>query len=256
MHNAQTSLAMVFESTAATRQALDAYDGFAQKARGWSVEEKLNLYHLASRAWDVTGSTKARSNAFGELMGRLRGYWQLNRPGGLMSDDDIYATLRPLEHVRRLGRASDSLEDALAPVLALRRVKKSVSRWYSPMALSKILHFFNPSIYPIYDTAVVEDRVLHRFRNDWREFDPTFTAISIPLHTGAIYYFKYMLWCEHLLSINRASVLQVFRNWIESQDIPLATAALAHGLDATAFEMIAIGAAHLQADATRGSSPP
>jgi hypothetical protein len=38
------------------------------------------------------------------------------------------------------------------------------------MAVSKFIHFYNPSLFPIYDNEVVEYKVFARFRTDYREF--------------------------------------------------------------------------------------
>jgi hypothetical protein len=38
------------------------------------------------------------------------------------------------------------------------------------MTVSKFLHFYNPGLFPIYDNAVIWDKVLRRFRNDFRDF--------------------------------------------------------------------------------------
>lgn len=198
-----------------------------------------------------------RIGQFKSIVDTLKSDWQIARPGGLtMSADSVFKVLDSHPHALRLSHPSDDLQTAFAPVEALRNVKQAKTSWRSPMALSKILHFFNPQISPIYDGELVEGKVMTKFQTEWAAFEPSIhVSISWP-HTGMIRYLKYMLWCEHLLSINRESVLRTFRDWIEGQTVPHATEALARGLDATAFEMIAIGAAHLQEDAARGSSPP
>ncbi len=264
-------LAEVFASRDDIGRALASYGDFAKKRdtrkpsitsgrksrQGeWSIPHKFGLYRHAARAWDRTLDDAAREGEFTKVLQALRG-WRIARNGTLLlSDTEIFSRLDSLTPIRAIKRASDDLQAAIRPVEALRNVKSASGSWRSPMALSKILHFFTPRIYPVYDNEIIEGIVLRQFREEWTGFEQEIrVSISWP-HTGTIYYLKYMLWCEQMLTVGGNLVRDEFARWIERQNIPYATAALAHGLDATAFEMIAIGAAHLQADATRGSSPP
>ena len=120
-------------------------------------------------------------------------------------------------------------------------------RGYPTMAVSKFLHFYNPSLFPIYDSeAIWEGVFMGRFRNDFREFcrtaDIPYEAV---IQQGTATFLRaYMDWASSLLSFAHGSFMQVFVEWLEGQPgVGLRQLTFdASTLYATAFEFTAIGA--------------
>ena len=110
---------------------------------------------------------------------------------------------------------STGIAEVMDTIAAVKDLKQVKTRHPSFMALSKFLHFFNPTLYPIYDTAVIENLVLHTFSDDWHGFDK---RIHVPnLHLGLAYYLKYMVWLADLMAKHNDQIMEVFRKWCRSR---------------------------------------
>ena len=114
------------------------------------------------------------------------------------------------------------------------------------MAVSKFLHFYNPSLFPIYDGEVIWRKVFSRFQDDFRDFcqsenHPYAEAIH---HDTASFLLYYMRWASFLLSAAHETFMQVFVEWLERQPgVELRRRQFdAATLYATAFEFTVIGA--------------
>jgi hypothetical protein len=117
---------------------------------------------------------------------------------------------------------------------------------YPHMTVSKFLHFYNPALFPIYDGAVIFDKVFTRFRSDFRDFCE---AAGIPYKTAinddsAAFLVYYMRWANHLLASAHPTFMMAFVNWLEKQP---GAELERRGFDAatlyaTAFEFTVIGA--------------
>lgn len=251
-----TNLSTHFESTKSVNIALHHYDEFAATARGWDVGHKLELYGLAMQARDKDLDDTAQIEAFERLIDNLKRYWQIARGGAFAPVEMIRDWLTPLATELSMtsdldretiasGHHDDLLLSAITP---LRHIKQTRSDWGwgSPMAISKVLHFFNPRVFPIYDHAVVDEIVLKQFRSDWRSYEPMITVGNQPLHLGVLFYLKYVRWCAEIMTEAHPDTMAVFKDWVLShQDArDFAMADQLPTFDAVAFEMIAIGAAH------------
>jgi hypothetical protein len=119
------------------------------------------------------------------------------------------------------------------------------------MTVSKFLHFYNPGLFPIYDTKVVCGKVFKRFEADFRGFCLT---ANIPYDRAinddtAAFLLYYMDWANSLLSVAHGRFMQVFVDWLREQNgayLHRRTIDLT-SLYATAFEITAIGAADEEA---------
>jgi hypothetical protein len=129
---------------------------------------------------------------------------------------------------------------------------------YPLMTVSKFLHFFNPALFPIYDTKVIRERVFSRFLPDFKEFCLN-NAISYELAnagTTATFMLHYMNWASNLLAYAHENFMNVFVEWLDKQpgtDLSRRSFDV-KTLYATAFEFIAIGAASVQ-DGTHPADP-
>jgi hypothetical protein len=175
------------------------------KARGWWVSEKARLYHLAAAAFEPEKPDPA---AFGEIHRTLRAYWQIFRNGQGWSASRTFRVLTspPCRACAR-GRLAlpdvagrDELAQVWSCLAAMSGVKTLPKGNVSAMAVSKFLHFFNPSLFPIYDQAVVRNLAFPRFRAEinasrQRRSDGLAPFEATPLFArGLGPYVHYLLW--------------------------------------------------------------
>ncbi len=132
-------------------------------ARGWSVEERIDLLVKGERAFDGTGSFEE----FEGLYRQLRGGWQVFRNAvEHWSAEESFRRLMSLDPgVKRL--ALSSLAEAHWPgiyraVHQMQGIKRNSTGEPSLVAISKFLHFWNPALFVILDMEVMENNVLRR----------------------------------------------------------------------------------------------
>jgi hypothetical protein len=121
----------------------------------WELKRHARLWTNAQRALndrDVEG--------FGRVYDELRRHWQLNRGKGAMlaAPENIFELLCKLPGSLRETRLSDqttstapNLLRAIEALFCVKRIKAGPSI----MAISKILHFFNPCLFVIVDRGMV-----------------------------------------------------------------------------------------------------
>ena len=120
------------------------------------------------------------------------------------------------------------------------------------MAVSKFLHLFNPTLFPVFDNAFIANEVLKVFSNDFLKCGRK--AGFGEESEEEDYYGLYMLWASELIRLGGDEFMNDFAEWFTSQ---------VHGKEdsegiltqapryyATAFEFVAIGAAKLVQDNT------
>ena len=246
------TLRRYFESDIQQRKALDAVT-----RRGWLVpSENLNLYDASQRAFDPALSAEEASEEFHVIYETLAGRnWQVFRP---RSSQDCWSSRKIFEKitgefsdfswsspVNLLALGENEAGSRLqAPLANMRRIKPK--KGYPHMTVSKFLHFYNPGLFPIYDSAVIWNKVFRRFRNDFRDYCvrkeiPYNKAINDDTENFLLHY---MGWASFLLSARHKNFMRVFVDWLDKQE----GAALPkrrfdpNTLYATAFEFTAIGA--------------
>jgi hypothetical protein len=234
--------------------ALQSY-GEQARARDWAVAEKLRLYNLAKSAFE-----RGSEAGFAEIHAAMRS-WKAFRgaaDGVYWSPDEAF---RGLQRCSQVGRASpitllnlDGSEafqqDVRMALRSVRGLKALRTANYPWMAASKFLHFFNPALFPIYDTAAVWGTVLDgSFKKYYRAFcrqrrlAPGENSEEFNLNYG-------LLASEILRSTQADEVMEVFAGWFrrETSGAPDPNGVLddLKSYYATAFEFIAIGAAALE----------
>jgi hypothetical protein len=108
------------------------------------------------------------------------------------------------------------MESGLVPCLAKMRGIKP-NKEYPSMAVSKFLHFYNPSLFPIYDYQRIWMKVCNgHFKKDYREFGDLEGHVWLNEDTESFIPF-YMRWASSLLSIAHPSFMQVFAEWFYGQ---------------------------------------
>lgn len=248
--------------------ALAAYSSVAH-ARDWSVGHKLDLYREGRRAFLPDRPIHARREAFATIYAALKRYWQVFRPRGPGPRGDptqlfdLLADFAPMfgpESARTLGNIdSADCGDLQSFFWALRDIKEMHS--FPTMAVSKFAHFFNPSLFPIYDTEVIWNQV---FRVHGRECDAFCRSAGRPLRAvGDVWLVNYVLWASSLVQGATAQGGQrAFESWLgtEAPEHPLLRDSVGGRLDLSAalFEFVAIGSAALALEtdpAQRHSEP-
>ena len=241
------SLSQAF-SPAGLRKSLDAYSRFAGTSE-WSIGHKLDLYAAGRRAFD--GGERA---AFEQVYESLRKYWQVfrpHRPEVCWERERIYDTLLAALGAYKWTGSMDLVSfagsgkrhDLALSLQAFSDLKPNEN--YPDMAVSKFCHFYNPALFPIYDTAVVYDIAWPVFGIDFvahcedNNFDPQ--------ALGAGFLANYVSWASSLISPDATRIMESVVAWLADELPPKAFRSLderALGrLYATAFEFVLIGAA-------------
>lgn len=242
-----------FESEFQQRRALDAV-----ALDGWlSPSGNLDLYDASRCAFDPASNADEAFRDFEKIYAELAGSnWQVFRP--CSPERDCWPPQRIFETIKRefsdfswsssvnlltFLKSGDRhrLESRLATMQGIKPKKG-----YPHMAVSKFLHFYNPALFPIYDNAVIWEKVFTRFRTDFEDFC---RSADIPFNLAInddtpLFLVYYMDWASSLLSAAHGAFMPVFVDWLAGQ--PAAELRQRKfdptTLYATAFEFTAIGA--------------
>lgn len=122
------------------------------------------------------------------------------------------------------------------------------NKGFPVMTVSKFLHFYNPSLIPIYDTEVIWNRVFKRFRADYEEFR---TSANLASRAGDVAFLRnYICWASSLMAAAHPAFMSAFVDWLAGELPPKKFDAMGRDLlatlYATAFEFTAIGAAKVE----------
>jgi hypothetical protein len=239
-------------------RALTAYARFALSRR-WPIEHKLEMYNWAKAAFDSELEEAKKSIEFGRIYNSLQGYWQVfrNARGGHWRAHETFEALT--EHCAALSRRSgitlmtlhpdsEASQSLFVGLSTLRNLKRT--RWYPYMPVAKFTHFFNPSLFPIYDTDVIWNKVLNdQFRCDYRQWCKTLGVNPNGQTELATFNVTYTLMAAHVMQSADGGFMDFFGEWFRQQvtdynDERHVLSDVSHYY-ATAFECVAIGAAHL-----------
>lgn len=245
-----------FQPAGQTR-ALEAYATFA-RGSAWSVLMKMDLYTASRIAFDPATSDSEAFKAFERIYGTLASYWQVFRPHGAKDSwpaRQIFDTIKKefskfawggsLTLPNFLG--SGEHQSLLSSLMEMERIKPT--NGYPIMTVSKFLHFYNPALFPIYDTEVIWNKVFKRFKAD---YDDVRSSNNLASGSGdAAFLRNYVCWGSSLVSSAHPRFMALFVDWL-GDELPrrkfdvLGRETLAT-LYATAFEFTAIGAAVAEA---------
>lgn len=241
------------------KRALDRYVAVVPPT--WSVTHKLDLYCSAKTAFESEASEAEKRQAFRHIYDSLRSSgWQVfrNSSGVYWSSDQIYDALT--HECQSCSRQSGLTLAALTEqgsrtniehcLTSLGRIKPTLRypAVYPWMAVAKFSHFFNPHLFPIYDTAFMWDKVANgTFKTDYGEFCRR--RGFKPREDSAQFNLQYILWAAETIQAADKDCMKTFADWFAAQTNRhpdtgniLEDSATYY---AAAFEMIAIGAAHL-----------
>lgn len=249
----KATLSSYFETASQQRRALEAVT-----QAGWlSPSGNLKLYDDSYRAFNASLTSGEALPSFENIYNELSGPgWQVFRSpqsgASRWSAQQVFETLnrefpeyswgssvnlsnfQQIEYYACLKSSLDTMQG----------IKQK--QGYPHMAASKFLHFYNPSLFPIYDYKVIWKKVFKRFADDFQDFCQS-KNISYPEAINddtASFLIHYMRWASSLLSAAHGTFMQVFVEWLEEQPgVELHQSQFdAVTLYATAFEFTAIGA--------------
>jgi len=244
-----------FESREAQGRALKACRDFLG-AKDWAVGERLDLYETSRRAFDTSLSEDVAIRLFRQVYDQLvrparAGGWGIGRNAAtpLWTAEETFKNLKAGFADFSWGGSIDLLNfrngsspSKILPSLERMRSLKPMAGWPT-MAASKVLHFYNAELFPVYDSEVIWKKVLTRFKEEFRDFC---VASSRPWDFGdtPTFYRNYMSCGAHLLGHAHPQFMKAFESWLAEQP----TANLSkRNLDvsrlfATAYEYAIIGA--------------
>ncbi len=104
------------------------------------------------------------------------------------------------------------------------------------MTICKFLHFFNPSLFPIYDDWAIHRKVLTTFKNDWQGFRAPVGDTDIEIA------YKYVLWASAVVRSADTSLMPTFVDWFAERIKPKGLPPGIQRNYGLAFEVVALGA--------------
>jgi hypothetical protein len=244
-----------FQSSEAQDRALNACRSFLG-TKDWCVGERLDLYEISRRAFDPGLSADAATSLFRQIYDQLvrpapAGGWGIGRnaAGPLWTAEQTFQNIKGTFSGFPWGGSIDLLNFRdggsqlnILPSLERMRGLKPVADWPT-MAVSKVLHFYNAELFPVYDSEVIWRKVLTRFKQEFRDFCVT---LSRPWDFGdtPTFYRNYMSWGAYLLGHAHPQFMKAFESWLAKQpgaNLPTRNFD-ASRLFATAYEFTIIGA--------------
>ncbi len=135
---------------------------YAKRERAWDVPHHVELWMTAEQAF-----ARPCAQSFGTVHGELRTKWKAFR-GGMrqMSVTATFALVCGANQAYRQKRMSELTDRDVLPLWEfLKSVSKIKENKSGPsvVAISKLLHFWNPRLFMIVDDGVVWNRVFDRW---------------------------------------------------------------------------------------------
>jgi hypothetical protein len=108
-----------------------------------------------------------------------------------------------------------------APHLERLREIKTIS-WYPTMVVSKFSHFFNPSLFPIYDTEIIYKTVINgTFRDDYKSINPRTPPLLILDDKDGIWdAYYWVAWGNEVMRRRHAELMDYFAEWFVENTMP------------------------------------
>lgn len=243
----------VFHSPGLVENALELYKH--HYLAKWSLSAKVLLYNYGMDAFDPSHSDGRAFQAFAQIYDTLWNYWKLSRGARANSDwnaEEALACLRgacsPWDMDSNLTLmtldVSDNRKQLQQCFDAFAGIKRQSSGDYPWVAASKFLHFFNPRLFPIYDTAEVWAVALDGcFKHDYRSFCQRIGAR--PGECSSIFNCTYTALAADLMQNAHPDLMSQFAFWFRGHCAGCVDGHNVLKIDtyyATAFEMVLLGA--------------
>jgi hypothetical protein len=207
-------LVRYFQERQAAEAALERYYQFA-KEQNWDIggsTGKIRLYSLMLQAMDSHTSPERAYEDFCNVYNTVRKWPGVGRKGSLAPADQVYNAIFQwwrdyfftsgayLTTLSYPSEFSDSLVSSL-PALHFMKTTPRTTQKYPWMFVSKVLHFVNPGLFPIWDWEIMWGKVMYQgkaaFRDEYEAFCGThhFTVSE----DGSIFLLYYLLWAADYL---------------------------------------------------------
>lgn len=191
------------------RRAFAQHELNYHRTNQWPVGDHVRCWEHARAAFEEDSPAALES-----LFTHLRGYWQVFRSATMpvWSTEKIRTHLRglPVEwRTKRLSQLRDEDLRGLAGIVNGMTGMKPIKYPPSIVAISKVLHFFNPRLFPIVDDAIIWRYVLkHRWL--WRpikqERDRIAPIVGLDMPVGTacdvLSFIAIMRWASKLIAAN------------------------------------------------------
>jgi len=252
------TLRSYFENETHQRHALNNF--FTAWGDDRWITREVNLYNASQGAFYSQLDSSSALREFRKIDNELTGYWQVFRPysrDACWTPEKIHSTIKR-EFAEFAWTCSVTLMNFLksgtgprlqASLETLRQIKPN--QGFPIMTVSKFLHFYNPALFPIYDTAVIWNKVCNGcFKSDFRSFCH---AEDLPYQRftnddTVDFLPAYMCWANSLLSVAHARFMQAFVEWLSEKTGPAFATRKYDPMTiyARAFEFTATGAAVIE----------
>ena len=227
-------------------QAVNALNAGLEVAesRGWLISGRASHYQLAAQAFGPTLDYAS----FLRLYKTMNSYWRIGRKGILAPPERVFEMLtKGCESAGRHTGCTLLSSDSKAVHTAVRAMTEvKIISEYPHMAAAKFLHFYNPALFPIYDGAMIWNRILYRaFRSEWEDVCDEY---GIKFWEGSeAFLITYTSWAAEVMQAADPAIMvafeQRFREMSGSMRAASENAAHYH---AAAFEYLLMGAARLE----------
>lgn len=260
-----TQLNVYFNDRQSVYNALERYLQLVDQ-RGWDIDGrlgKLHLYSLASHAFDSTTPPSEALKAFRQVYETVQNWPGVKRGGSFATAQDVfYVLLRggsqffsvagiSLANITYPSSQASSLKTFLPSLKFVKSTKQ-----YPWMAVSKVLHFTNPGLFPMWDWEVIWGKVMGKdqsnkpaaFHNEYKIFCRE-RGFSV-WENRPEFVLYYTLWAASNIQQRSPEFMDWFVDWMNhlfAEDVTqYGLGQKLAGYFATAFEFVIIGAAHLE----------
>ena len=228
---------------------------YARK-RSWEISHHIKMWDIAYCAFN-----NKDFNAFEKLFEILRKEWQIFRPKKeIPGAIEVFRMLNGIDEKIANTKLSNlkisqlpGLMETLKTTAEIKRTKDSISI----MAVSKFLHFRNPSLFIIKDKAVIENFVLEHawIRDGINEINKELVVmcekgngIDAKIKNQFEQYIAFLLWGAKLINDNPVIVEEfinvIRREYRNESDLKIKLEDI-ESYDAAAVEWFLLGVTHL-----------
>src|SRR5439155_6649195 len=149
--------------------ALDSY--YNEINPKWPITDKMRLYQRARDAFDQKIPFQTREEHFQFIYNELQSKWSVFRNAQrYMSYKEVFLLLNT-DACQACARERITLINctnqfpSISRCIEMVKTIKTNADGYSVMAFSKFLHFFNPTLFPIYDNQYIGSGMLSKLYN-------------------------------------------------------------------------------------------
>jgi hypothetical protein len=243
-------------------EALHAYEKSMcdERTTPWLLSDRIYLYERAEAAFGDKSADPPRHQAFTEMYEVLRkpgkaGWGIFRKAKAYWSVDTTFQALSRLQSqygrsaVTLLTLPSDPAVFLATSLNAMKGIKMLHSGRTSVVAISKVLHFFNPLLFPIFDEQVMRGEVKGLFQHDWEQYGDLEGVTGDP---DLADYLACILVARDLVASDAVTLMRSFKQWaqarwrVEKPRAPMPVDLTTYY--SAAFELVAIGAMKLSSD--------